>query len=340
MGSDGITPARPVSDSVRELVDRALGGDRRSIGRLTTLVEDGGQRADRVLSLLYARSGHAHVIGITGPPGAGKSTLTNALIGAYREAGHRVAVIAVDPSSDRTGGAMLGDRIRMMDRHSDEGVWVRSMANRGQPGGIAAATGGMVHLFDALGYDPIIVESVGAGQSEIAIADLVHTNLVVQAPGAGDHIQALKAGLLETADAHVVNKADLPGAARLARDLLSSLDLTWDTAPGVPGDQRPPPVFQVSAASRDGIGEVFNYLLERPVLTDSSVRAVSDRARAQAEVRARVTATYLAGLGPLLERIDADLVDPVAKRVLTPADAASRVMTTNGAANDNVPMIL
>ena len=320
----GTSPDRSV-DHVAGLVERALAGDRRAVGRLATLVENGGASADRALTLLYPRSGRAHVIGITGPPGAGKSTLTNALIGAYRDLGHRVAVIAVDPSSERTGGATLGDRIRMTERHADQDVWVRSMANRGQAGGIAAATAGLIHLFDALDYDPVIVESVGAGQSEIALSDLVHTNLVVQAPGAGDHIQALKAGLLETADAHVVNKADLPGAARLARDLLASLDLAWGAATGTADRAESPPVFQVSATERTGIAGLLEFLLTRPVVTVPHVRAASDRDRAAAEIRGRVTASYLAGLRPLLERIDPDLIDAVASRTQTPADAAGQV---------------
>ncbi len=335
MGNDPTFPG--TGGRIEDLVARALAGERRSIGRLATLVENGGRAAERVLTLLYPKSGHAHVIGITGPPGAGKSTLTNALIGAYRASGDRVAVVAIDPSSERTGGATLGDRIRMTDRYADDGVWVRSMANRGQPGGVAAATGDMVALFDALGYDPILVESVGAGQGEIAIRGLVQTNLVVQAPGAGDHIQALKAGLLETADAHVVNKDDLPGAGRLARDLLSSLDLAWPPGSGETGHVAAvPAVIRVSAQTGSGIDDLMRFLRTRNVVVDNDAGMAVRRARARADITARVTAGYLAGLDGILAQIDDRLVDEVASRRIAPGEAARQVLATDQARLDNI----
>jgi len=207
------------------LVDRVMLGDRLALARLLTLVENDTKDGREALSLLYPRTGQAHLIGVTGAPGTGKSSLVNRLALHYRAEKARVAIAAVDPSSPYTGGAVLGDRVRMKDLAGDEGVFIRSMASRGALGGLSQATAAIVQIFDAAGYDIVFVETVGAGQGEVDIARLAHTTLVVEAPGLGDDIQAIKAGILEIADILVVNKADRPGAENTEKALRSVLEL-------------------------------------------------------------------------------------------------------------------
>ncbi len=195
-------------------IHRLLQGDRRALARVITLIENGGPEAQEALQQVYPHTGRAHVIGVTGAPGVGKSTLVNAIARAYRARGLTVGVIAVDPSSPFTGGALLGDRVRMGDLAGDPGVFIRSMASRGRLGGLARTTAEVVLVLDAAGYQRILVETVGVGQAEVDIARTAHTTLVVQAPGLGDDVQAIKAGILEVADVFVVNKADLEGVER------------------------------------------------------------------------------------------------------------------------------
>jgi len=204
-----------------EWLKRIRAGDRRTIARAISAVENDAARAEVLREALAAHLGRAHVVGITGPAGAGKSTLVNALVGELLARGHKVAIVAVDPSSPFTGGAVLGDRIRMAEHQANERVFIRSLAARGHAGGVSRATAQVIDVLDAAGFDLILVETVGAGQSDVAIAKLARTRVVVYPPGLGDEVQALKAGVLEIADILVVNKADLPGAERTARDLLS-----------------------------------------------------------------------------------------------------------------------
>ena len=233
-----------------ELAERlrdAQAGDRRALARLLTDIEDGAL-APSELGALIAAGGDAHLVGITGPPGSGKSTLVNALIAAWRSRGRRVGVIAVDPSSPMTGGAIMGDRIRMMDHVGDDGVFVRSMASRGALGGLAATTWLTAAALDAAGYDPVVIETVGAGQSEVEIATLAETTVVVEVPEMGDEVQAIKAGLLEIADVIVVNKGDRPGADRAARQLRAMLSTAGGRV------SRPaPPVLVSTAIAGDGV---------------------------------------------------------------------------------------
>lgn len=193
--------------------------DRRALARAATAVENLTEEGQTLLRELAAHPGHALTIGVTGPPGAGKSTLCNQLVGALRAEGKTVAVLAVDPSSPLTGGAILGDRIRMQQHHADAGVFIRSVATRGWPGGIARATRDLVTLFRAAGFDVILIETVGVGQSEIEVARLADVTVLVLVPGAGDDVQSMKAGILEVAQVFAVNKSDLPGADQLARSL-------------------------------------------------------------------------------------------------------------------------
>ncbi len=238
-------------------IQQALAGDRRSIGRALSALEDGGDAACEIRRAIAASPGRAHVIGVTGPPGGGKSTLVASLIRGLRERGKTVAVAAVDPSSPFTGGAVLGDRIRMAAQQADEGVFIRSLASRGHPGGLAAATGDIIDLFDAAGFDVIIVETVGAGQSEVAITRYADTRVVVCPPGLGDDVQAIKAGLLEIADIFVVTKADLPDARNTEADLQAMLALRRDAG-------SIPVVLKVCAPSGDGIQALVDCLDGRP----------------------------------------------------------------------------
>src|SRR5512147_1622350 len=207
-----------------------LAGRRLSISRLLTQVENDSPEGRRALVELFPHTGKAHLIGVTGAPGTGKSSLVSQLTLFYRkQQNKKVAIIAVDPSSPFTGGAVLGDRVRMRDLSGDEGVFIRSMATRGSVGGLAQTTAALVQVFDAAGYEIIIIETVGAGQSEVDIARLAHTTLVVEAPGLGDDIQAIKAGILEIADVLVINKADHPGVANTERALRTTLELAHPT---------------------------------------------------------------------------------------------------------------
>ena len=220
------------------LLQELASGERRPLARLLTRIEAGDPSLRETLPALFAAGRGAHLVGITGPPGSGKSTLVNALIAAWRAAGKRVGVLAVDPSSPYTGGAIMGDRIRMMEHAADRDVFMRSMASRGELGGLAGATWLAAAALDAAGYDPIVIETVGAGQSEVEVARLAETTVVVEVPDMGDEVQAIKAGLLEVADVIVVNKGDRPGADRAARQLRAMLS----TAGGRVA-RKPPPVL-------------------------------------------------------------------------------------------------
>ena len=232
-----------------ELAPRALEGDRRSLGRLLSLVEDDPLAAAEISEIDGTHSPGTRVVGITGAPGSGKSTLTNRLVVLMRERSETVAVIAVDPTSPFSGGALLGDRIRMNEHASDGGVYIRSMANRGHLGGISAAVPQAVRVLRAAGFEWILLETVGVGQVEVEIASQADLTIVVLTPGWGDHVQASKAGLLEVADLFVVNKADRPGARTTVRDLRTELTLGGPTA-------RRPPILETQAHNGEGVAEL------------------------------------------------------------------------------------
>jgi LAO/AO transport system kinase len=305
-----------VSPAPDPLVESVAGGERLPLARLLTRIENRDPTVRPSLGPLFAAGRDAHMVGITGPPGSGKSTLVNALIGEWRRRGRRVGVLAVDPSSPYTRGAILGDRIRMMDHAADRDVFMRSMASRGELGGIAATTWLAAAALDAAGFDPILVETVGAGQSEVEVARLAETTVVVEAPEMGDEVQAIKAGLLEVADLVAVNKGDRPGADRAARQLRAMLS----TAGG--RIQRPPPqVLVTTATTGEGVAALADAIEAHRSVARSPLAA---RERAVSQVR-RALADYAA------ERAEAssaweEIVDAVAERELDPLTAADRLL--------------
>lgn len=275
---------------VPDLVARARDGEARAVARLVSLVEDASPELREVAAALAPHTGHAQVLGLTGSPGVGKSTTTTALVRALRAAGKRVGVLAVDPSSPFSGGALLGDRVRMQDHAGDPGVYIRSMASRGHLGGLAWATPQALRVLDAAGCDVVLVETVGVGQSELEIASLADTTLVLVAPGMGDGIQAAKAGILEVADVLVVNKADRDGADSTVRDLRYMQSLGGRHAG--PGAWRPP-ICRTVASRDEGIDRVLERIEEhRRWLAETG-----EGTRRRAERAAReIEAIALAGL--------------------------------------------
>jgi LAO/AO transport system kinase len=296
-----------------ERVEKIVAGDTRAGARLMRDLDDRMPRALAELRALYPHTGRAHVVGVTGNPGAGKSTVVDALIERYRKQGKKVGVVAVDPTSPFSGGAILGDRIRMQRHATDAGVFIRSMATRGHLGGLSRSTGDVVQVLDAMGFDVIIVETVGVGQDEVEIVSSAHTAVVVTVPGLGDDIQAIKAGILEIADVLVVNKADREGADRAARDLIHMLDLR------AKGARKEVEIVKTIATTGSGIDDLVGAIeRHRASQQDGGARA-KERAAAQiAEIvkdrlvdaaRARIDATP-GGLDGLAARVVAHECDP------------------------------
>ncbi len=336
-----------------------LSGDRRALARLLTRIENAAPEADAALAALFPHTGRAHLIGVTGAPGSGKSSLVNELAKAFRARGQTVAIVAVDPSSPFTGGAILGDRIRMRDLAGDPGVFIRSMASRGTLGGLARATSDVVKALDAAGFDKILIETVGAGQAEVGIARAAHTVLVIEAPGLGDDVQAIKAGILEIADVLVVNKADQPNADATVRALRASLDLahpvahTWKDAEArahhpvveVPRGHReaaeadvPPPtlasplwltpILQTVAIQGAGLTELVEAIeRHRAHLLASGELARRERERLTHELETRLRDTLLAGL---LARVGNGsfnaFVSKILAREMDPSSAARKLV--------------
>lgn len=300
------------SATPQELFSAARDGDRPALARLLSLIERGGEPAREVGRLAHPLSGGAYTVGLTGAPGAGKSTLTSALVTHVRALGEEVAVLAIDPSSPFTGGAILGDRVRMQDHATDPGVFIRSMATRGHLGGLALATPEAVRLLDAVGHRWVLIETVGVGQVEVEVAGKADTTVVVVNPGWGDSVQANKAGLMEIADVFVVNKADRPGARETRRDLSRMLDLTVD------GGWRPPIVETVAAEQR-GVDELWAAIGEhRAHLEATGELAVRRRERLADEVveimaalvRERVQRQADGRLGEVAAQVADRAIDP------------------------------
>ena len=333
------------------LVDGVLAGQRRAIARAITVVENDGPEAWTVLAALHPHTGRAHIVGVTGPPGSGKSSLVNALALHFRrDASPRtVGIIAVDPTSPFSGGAILGDRIRMRDLAGDIGIFIRSMASRGNLGGLARATADAVRVLDAAGFDLVIVETVGAGQAEVDIARTAHTTIVVEVPGLGDDVQAIKAGILEVADVFVVNKADLEGADHAVMALRMMLDLNSGgphtvmhhgrlaelVIPGTGEEENKktagawrPPILKTVATRREGVAELAEAIVtHRSYLEQSGGLALRECERAAAELE---TIIQQESLRSVLARTDrarlAALVDQIVRRKMDPYTAGQRLL--------------
>ncbi len=313
---------------VPALVEQARQGSPRAVGRLVSLVEDAHPALREVMAALAPHTGRAAVLGLTGAPGVGKSTTTTALVGALRRDGRRVGVLAVDPTSPFSGGALLGDRVRMQEHATDPGVFIRSMATRGHLGGLARATPQAVRVLEAAGCDVVLVETVGVGQSEVEVAALADTTVVLLAPGMGDGIQAAKAGILEVGDVFAVNKADRAGADETARDISQMLGLG---SPRRPGDWRPP-VVKTVAATGEGIDELAGAIAKHQDWLRSTGQLERRRARrAAGEVEALALAALRGRIGGLDGggRLDELACEVVAGR-LDPYAAADRLVADLG----------
>jgi len=296
------------------LTARILAGDVRAAGRLMRQVDDQRPGARAALDALFPHTGHAYIVGFTGNPGSGKSTLVNAFIRTCRQKDLRVGVIAIDPTSPYSGGAILGDRIRMQEHALDAGVFIRSVATRGNLGGLSRSTPALVQILDAMGYDIIIIETVGVGQDEVDIARVADTNLVIAVPGMGDDIQATKAGIMEIADIFVINKSDHPGADRLRRELKTMMSLVENP----PADAWKPPVVHTIATEHDGLEKLFEKIeLHRAWLSEHDRQDARAKRRiehlirliVQGELDARLgramsSAAWRAELEALTERAD------------------------------------
>ena len=307
--------------SVAELVQRALEGQRPAIARLISLVEDGGADLGRVMEAIYPRTGGAYSIGITGAPGAGKSTLTEQLVTRARRDRLKVGVLAVDPSSPFSGGALLGDRVRMQSHATDPDVFIRSMATRGHLGGISLATPEAMRVLDAVGNELIVIETVGVGQAEVEITDACDTTLVVVNPGWGDAVQTAKAGLMEIADVFVVNKADRTGAKDAVRELKQMLDMSeadWK-----------PPVIETIATKGEGIDELWNAIADHRTYQEANGLLEARRLRRiEREIREIVAERYRARVETESADLLARLSEDVSARLIDPYAAADKLIAS------------
>ncbi len=320
---------------IPHLTQRVLEGERRALARVISLVESGRDSAAEVLASLFPYTGHAHRVGVAGSSGSGKSTLVNALAKAMRRRGLTVGIAAVDPTSPFTGGAILGDRIRMQDLAGDPGIFIRSMATRGSLGGLARATSDVVGMLDAAGFDVVLIETVGVGQSEVDIARAAHTTIVIEAPGLGDDIQAIKAGILEVADILVVNKADHPHADNTWRALRAMLDLSASRPPfaghhgalavsakaarersDVSADEKwAVRVLKTVATTGEGIEELLDAIqAHRAFLVTSGTLASRVRAQVAADLEARLHEALLAYL---VDGVGSDEIEQAIEQVFT-----------------------
>ena len=337
------------------LIESVLEGNRLALARLLTRVENDRPEGRAALAQLFAHTGRAHLVGVTGAPGTGKSSLVNQLALYYRRnENKRIAIIAVDPSSPFTGGAVLGDRVRMRDLSGDNGIFIRSMASRGSVGGIAQTTASLAQIFDAAGFDIIIIETVGAGQSEVDVARLAHTTIVVEAPGMGDDIQAIKAGILEIADILVINKADRPGVENTERALRSTLELAHPTkrvfrhhGTNMQVDETSqsaqdqeiwiPPIHKTVSTEGKGIPELAGSIARHVAhLHKSGDWAARDRARLGSELEALLQESLLSRfMETIPQKKYAETVEDVLKRKISPYDAVNFLLNGNSGSQGN-----
>ncbi|HEY7125986.1 MAG TPA: methylmalonyl Co-A mutase-associated GTPase MeaB [Ktedonobacterales bacterium] len=319
-----------------DIVERLLAGDRRALARMVTLIENDAPQAREHLARLHPHSGRAQIVGVTGSPGAGKSTLVMQIVRDLRKQNKKVGVVAVDPSSPFTGGAILGDRIRMQELAGDPNVFIRSMASRGSLGGLAASTRDVVRALDAAGYDLVVIETVGAGQAEVEIVRAAHTVLVVTVPGMGDDIQALKAGILEIADIFVVNKADRPGADQAVAELKMLLGLAWRR----PKEAHPwhIPILKTSATQGEGISELVEAILKHRVfLSESGQLAQRSQRQAQSEVLALLQHELLLRLQASVDNGEwQQFLDAVVEREISPYEVADQLARRLGLGHEAI----
>jgi len=307
---------------IEEITRGVLAGDRRSIARAITIIENNTAEAKKLIASIYPRTGKAHIIGLTGPSGSGKSTLIEKIVREYRRRGKTVGVIAVDPTSPFTGGAFLGDRIRMQELSTDQGVFIRSMATRNYSGGLAKATKDAVKVLDAAGKDIILVETVGAGQSEVEIIKVAQTTVVVHAPGLGDEIQAIKAGLMEIADIFVVNKADRENADKAVTDIQSILQLNnKETA-------WKPPILKTTALTGEGVPQLIEKLEEHRRFLEKETERKRTLGKAEAEL---IEAIEEKVVGSIIEDLKKqgkfeELLQKIIERKIDPASAAEKLL--------------
>ncbi len=333
-----------MNQSPAELIAQLRLGHRRSLARAITVVENGGVPAHDLLTRLYPYTGQAAVIGFTGSPGTGKSTLVNAVAKVYRQQGKSVGIVAVDPTSPFTGGALLGDRVRMRDLSGDPGIFIRSMATRGSLGGLARATADVITALDAAGFERVLVETVGVGQAEVEIASTAHTTVVVEAPGLGDEVQAIKAGVLEIADVFVVNKADREGADRTVMALKMMLGIAPEEVRGLshhgqlmtietPSMHRgvawEPPIIKTVALQDNGVPELVAAIEQhRAFLVQSGLWGARERVRAANELEGIVRRRMLEKLAALIPQESLHgIVDQIVSRALDPYTAADQLLT-------------
>ncbi len=323
-GSSVAEGDSPSSSLGPDLARSALAGDRRAVARLLTLVENGTEEGAAALTELYPHTGGAHVVGFTGSPGAGKSTLLNCVAQAFRHRGNTLAVVAVDPTSPFSGGSVLGDRLRMRDLVTDSGVFIRSMASRGHPGGLAHATRDVVSVLDAVGTGFIFVETVGAGQAQVDIARLAHTVVLVEAPGMGDEVQALKAGLLEIADIIVVNKGDRPEVQQTVHAIRAVIAGSGSVAGGWEI-----PILRTSATERTGIEALVEAILaHRQHMQATDLWSARQARQAYADIEGWLRRYFDEWVAQCMDTRDYDaLAEAVVRRACDPATAAHSLLT-------------
>lgn len=304
-------------------IEQVRAGNPRAVARAISAIERGGEEARHIIAAIFRFTGRAHIIGVTGAPGTGKSTLVNEIAKQYRRRGQRVGIVAVDPTSPFSGGALLGDRLRMQDLAGDAGVFIRSMATRGSLGGLAAATADAVKVLDAAGFEIVLIETVGAGQNEVDIARNAHTTLVVEAPGMGDDIQAIKAGIMEIADVLIVNKADHEEVGAT----VAALEMNLNLKPKTENEWRPP-VLKTIATTGQGVAEVVEWIgKHRAYLQAHHLIHARERARARAELERIVQHELMARLlrGVNGTKFDA-LVEQIVARETDVYAAAEQLM--------------